>query len=309
MIIQGSVTGGSGTNSAAIDTVSSGNIGKVTIGGSLLGGTGTATATGAIIAAGNLGSVSVAVNLVGGSISGSSTVNLAESGYITAGHVTSVTIGGSIIAGTNTNTGGGTTFVQDGSIRASDDISTITVKGSLLGNSTYPVIISAVGEATVSPRATKDLAIGSLTVTGRVQFANILAGYNTSTNGIADGAAAITGAVNGGAGIGPVKVGGDWLQSNLVAGVQPGPSNVFGNNDNMEIPTEAGPDLVASIASILIAGQVLGSLTPSSNHYGFVAEQIVAFTLGGTSYKLHAGSGNDDIAIGSTGDVTLLEVA
>jgi len=213
--IGGSVLGSSGTRSGEIDTVG-GNIGKVTIGGSLIGGSliggsllnaaGTATGTGAIIAGGSLGTVTIRVNLVGGSITGSNVINLAQSGYITGTHIKSVTVDGSVISGSNTNTATGSTLTQDGSIRASRDIGSITVSSNLTGNTTNPVIISAVGQAVVPATAKADVAIGKLTVGERVELANILAGYDLATNGVADGTTAITGAVNGEASIGTVKV-------------------------------------------------------------------------------------------------------
>jgi len=328
--IGGSVLGSSGTRSGEIDTVG-GNIGQVTIGGSLIGGSliggsliggsliggslldaaGTATGTGAIIAGGSLGAVTIGVNLVGGSIAGSNVINLAQSGYITGTHIESVTVGGSLISGSNTNTGTGSTLTQDGSIRASQDIGSITVNGNLTGNTTNPVIISAVGQAVVPAKASADVAIGQLTVGGRVELANILAGYDPATNGVANGTTAITEAVNGEASIGKVKVKGDWLQSNLVAGVEPGADNFFGTADDTEIGTETTEDLVARIASIHIGGQALGTpgATSGTDHFGFVAEEVAAFSLGGTTYKLKKGPSNDGPrAIGTTGDLTLFEV-
>jgi hypothetical protein len=164
----------------------------------------------------------------------------------------------------------------------------------------------------VSPTAKSDLAIGSLTVLGRVELANILAGYDASTNGLTDGSGAITGAVNGVASIGAVKIGGDWIQSNLVAGSSPGSDNLFGTADDTEIGAEGGEDLVARIASILIAGQVLGTpgTQSTSDHYGFVAEDIGSFAAGGTVFALKPGpsNGQPPLAVSATGDVSLFEV-
>ena len=280
---------------------------RITIGGSLIGGLG--NSSGAIIA-GNEGTVTIGGDLVGASISGASTVHLDESGYIQGGHITSISIGGSITAGSNTNTGSGSTLTRDGSIRASEDIGSISVGGSLIGTSTNAVIISAVGLASV-PKKGVDTAIGSLTVDGQVELANILAGYDPTTNGLTDGAGAITGPVNGQASIGTVRIGGNWTQSNLVAGAQPGPSNLFGEPDNTEISAADGSseDLIAQIARIMIGGQVAGGPNPATDHYGFVAEQINKLSLGGKEYALKAGPRNDSITIGTTGDVTLLEFA
>jgi hypothetical protein len=66
------------------------------------------------------------------------------------------------------------------------------------------------------------------------------------------------------------------------------------------------------IARILIGGQVMGT-PPSVNatdHYGIVAEQINAVSIGGTLYGRVPGRSNDvPIALGATGDVMLVEVA
>src|SRR4051812_337396 len=76
--------------------------------------------------------------------------------------------------------------------------------------------------------ATTDVVISKITVTGRVELANILAGFNPVA----------LGATNGDAQIGTVKVGGNWLASNIVAGSQNlGADNAVGgtgaNADNV----------------------------------------------------------------------------
>jgi hypothetical protein len=314
--VGGEVIGGSGDYSGGIAylyqptlfSLIPGDIfAHISIGGSLIGGLG--NGSGAILA-GSEGAISIGGDLVGASISDASTVNLDESGYIQGGHIGSISIGGSIYAGSNTNTGPGSTLTRDGSIRASQDIGSITVGGSLIGAAGNPVIISAVGLASV-PKKGFDTAIGSLTVAGRVELANILAGYDPTTNGLTDGSGAITGAVDPEASIGSVKIGGAWVQSNLVAGAQPGASNLFGESDNTEIggSDTSKEDVIARIASILIGGQALGGPNPATDHYGFVAEEIGKFSLGGTDYAPQARPRNDDIAIGATADVTLLQVS
>jgi hypothetical protein len=302
--VGGDVLGGTGKTTGTI--AGEKNMGAVSIGGSLVGGSTGPGGSGVIATAGNLGPVSIGGNLVGGSISGSATVNVDGSGYILGVQISSITIGGSIIAGSNTNTGTGSTLTHDGSIRAGV-IGSITVNGSLIGNRTNPVIIAAAGTGGTG----SDVAIGSLKVGGRVELANILAGYGPDTNGLTDGSGPITDAGDGQASIGTVKVGGDWIQSNLVAGATAGADNLFGTADDTEIGTETTEDLIARIASILIGGQVLG--TPpsvnSTDHYGFVAEDIGSFAVGGTAFSLKAGPSNDGpLAVGATGDVALFEV-
>ena len=139
--------------------------------------------------------------------------------------------------------------------RAGDDIGSLIVTGSLIGNSNpdgdSPVIIAARGQHTVLPGATSDLAIGRIAIGGRVEFAIILAGYDTRLV-----------PRNADAQIGAVTVGGDWIASTIVAGVVDG-GNGFGNSLDAKIGL--GTDtlgIVSKIASITIGGLALG--TPSS---------------------------------------------
>jgi hypothetical protein len=86
-------------------------------------------------------------------------------------------IGGSVIAGIDDSTGGDLT--ASGSIRASNDIGSIVVKGSLIRNGNpngdSQVIISARGQLNPILR-NPDVAIQSLTIGGRVDRAQILGG-------------------------------------------------------------------------------------------------------------------------------------
>jgi hypothetical protein len=163
-----------------------------------------------------------------------------------------------------------------------------------------PVIISAQGQA--APTDTTDLAIASLTVGGRVERTSILAGYDPD----------MLNPTNADAQIGAVHVGGDWIASNLVAGVDAGLDGLFGTNDDALI-NEAGqsPTITAKIGDVRIDGQVQG--TPAGDdpddHYGIVAQFVQSLTVGGTAIALRAGPTNDDIALGTTGDMQLLEVA
>jgi hypothetical protein len=50
------------------------------------------------------------------------------------------------------------------------------------------------------------------------------------------------------------------------------------------------------------------SAVSASDHYGFVAEDLGAFSVAGTAFALKAKESNDTLAVGSTGDVMLVEV-
>jgi hypothetical protein len=236
-----------------------------------------------------MGKVNVGGDVIGGSAVGAA--DLFSSGAIFAGgRLASITIGGSLIAGTDNTSG---LFLHNGAIQALDDIGAITIKGSIIGNSTNRFLMTAGGQAV--PTASTDLAIGKLKVTGRVEFANILAGYDVNDSPI-----------NGNAQIGNVTIGGDWIASNLVAGVQPDAFGQFGLYDFL-IPGGTG---LSKIGKIVISGRALGTID-LLDHYGFVARQIVSFKVGKTTFPLQAGAANDiaGFTVGATGDLVVKEVA
>jgi hypothetical protein len=289
------VQGGSGTRSALLG--SNGNLASVTIGGSVIGGSN--GASGFIFSGDDMGTVKIAHNLIGGSITGSASLD--NSGVITSegGRIASVTIGGSIISGIDESTG---TLTDNATIRAANDIGSLTVAGSLIGNVTAngasPVIITASGQAVQG--ATTDLAIGKISIGGRVEYADILAGYDPNLTPL-----------NGDAQIGPVSVGDDWIASNLIAGAMNSASANTNFGDGNDASIGAGnPNIIAKIASITIGGQVFGTpnSTSSSDQFGFVAEQIGSLKIGGNAIALAAGPHNDNLSVGETTDVTVHEV-
>jgi hypothetical protein len=290
--VGGNVEGGLNSSSGFI--VTTGTFGKITIGGSLLGGstTGGDFFSSGIIAGGAMGAVKILGSIVGGSISGAGSLDSA--GSIEAGRIASLFVGGSIISGTAT---GGGILTSSGAVRASDDIGAITVKGSLVGNATASVLITARGQ--FNPSGTSDVAIKSLTVVGRVERAQILAGYDNAETPLA---------VNADAQIGKVVVG-DWIASDLVAGATPD-NGFFGDGDD-DLITEVGeaPGIDSRIASILIKGTALGT-TAGGDNYGFVAQHIGSLKIGSTALPLTAGSGSDlaGLALGSTGDLRVVEI-
>jgi hypothetical protein len=230
--------------------------------------------------------------MVGGTATGSD--NVSDAGTVLAGRIASVYLGGSLIAGTNLTSG---SIQSNGAIQSENDIGSITIKGNLIGNATNPVIISAGGQKVVPVGSTKDVAIASLTVGGRVEFANILAGYDTSLS-----------PVNANAQIGAVKVGGDWFASNLVAGVAAGTDRLFGTADDVLIPDpKANPKILASIASVTIGGQAQGLPNDPLGHFGIVAQHFGSVSIGGTTIPLTGA--NQGIPLGETGDFTLREVS
>jgi len=290
--ITGNLQGAGGEFSGEVGSLL-GNVAGVTVDGSVGGGAG--GSSGEIFAdMGTLGPVTITGNLLGGSVSGRQ--SLANSGYIFGERITSVSITGSVIAGQNTGKG---KLTNSGAIRATYDIGAVKV-GSLMGNKTNPVVISARGQnpATLPANSTTDVAIASITVTGSVSFTNILAGYNPAGVG-----------VNAAAQIGPVSVGGSWTASNLVAGAAPGLDGQFGTADDVVLVPSDATDAISQIGAIVIKGTVFGNVNNSAAYYGFVAQEVTSLTVAGKVIKLTPGPNNDHlVSLDSTGTVTVNEV-
>jgi hypothetical protein len=290
--IGGNVQGGSGTLSGHVQSAA--KVAGVTVGGSLIGGSAGATESGTLAASTGMGPVKIAGDILGGAGNGSGGVVVSG-----LGNIASLTIGGSVRSGTGSDSG----LIAAGSNITEGAIGPIIIGGSLIGTSADPVTIAAVGQIGLGATATKDVAIKSLTVGGRVEFANILAGYGFDLT-----------PRNADAQIGAVLVKGDWIASNLVAGVVAGGDTFFGTSVDDALISEGGgeePLITAKIASVTINGYVMGTLG-GGDHFGFVAQQIVKFKIGGTTIPLTAGASNDDLVIGATdlplGDVNILEV-
>jgi hypothetical protein len=219
----------------------------------------------------DIGSVSIRGDLVGGSEDYSGTIEA-------AGRIGSVAIRGSLVGGDGEGSGGIIARTA-GSIQIHGDIRHGTIV--LSGN-------DAPGSNTVA------LALAALAVTGNVNGASILAGYDRSLT-----------PVNADVRIGTVSVGGAWIASDLVSGIAAGNDVLFGTDDDVHIAD--GSSIVSRIASISIRGQVFGTVDSSIDAFGFVAEKIGAFRTGATLFPLTTGI--DVFAIGATGDVNIREGA
>ena len=200
-----------------------------------------------------------------------------------------------MIAGTNNTSG---TFDNNGAVRVRDDIGPITI-GNIIGNATNPAIISARGSAT--PTATTDIAITSLNVRGRVEFAQILAGFDIAFIGLKP--------ANADAQIGAVTVGDDWIASSIVAGAV-ATNAFFGDADDAKMAGAGVKDdsqAFSRIQSLTIGGQALGTLA-GADFFGIVVERVGSVKIGGTPLTLTAGNGNDDFLVGITADFKVLEI-
>lgn len=148
------------------------------------------------------------------------------------------------------------------------------------------------------PTNTSDLAIKSLSVVGRVEFAQILAGVG------------VTGvAMNADAQVGPVTVGGDWIASTIAAGVAPGTDGYYGTDDDEKftgvMKDVAG--LFSRLVSVAIASQIVGTESPRDSA-SLTAENVSAVKIGGTPLVLNANLGADDFTICLMGDFRVREV-
>ncbi|HEX8310876.1 MAG TPA: hypothetical protein VF614_06145 [Chthoniobacteraceae bacterium] len=320
--IGGDLEGGSGGHSGQIRAGSdqiAGGIGHVDIGGSI---TGSASYSGSLSAFGDIASVTVGHDLKGGSGVFSGTIRTGET-------LGPVRIGGSVLGGeamfTGTVSGGGGIKsvliggdLQGGSVAdagmiiagvslsgwsgaQSEPLGPVKIKGNLVGSAAAPVSIVATGNTDIGKPL--PVAIKSLTVKGNVEFARVLAGHD------------LLGPTSGDAGIGAVKVAGNWTASILAAGANAGGDQRFATPDDVVIAGGNGPELFSRIASITIGGKV-GGTPASGDHFGFVAQEIGSLSVAGTQIPLKVGRSNDNVGLvgakyelGSTGDFTARELA
>jgi hypothetical protein len=265
----------------------------------------------------SLGKLGTSTQTAGGSLQSTFVFNLPTlivrtdviDATISAANFTAVTVFGNVVGGPGDHSG---------SIEATGRIGALTIGGTLRGGAdaeSGSIIAKTAGALkireidggrifiagnTVGATATPSniasaLALGSLTIAGSVQNANVLVGFNRS--GVAVNADVTTGAI---------VVGGDWVASNLSAGVQAG-GGFYGSDTGGVIA--GGGAVIARIASVAVKGQVYGTIATTTDRFGFVAEQIGAFTVGTTKLPLSsiAGAPKDNLSIGFTDDVVVRE--
>lgn len=289
------VLGGGESGSGLIQSTY--RIASVTIGGSVVGGSGDysgcillARETGTQLSPFHeIGPIKIGGNLQGTSLSGSARQVLL-SGFIQSyGTLGSIAIGGSILAGLDD----GSNTLDGPFIFAAETIKSLTVKGSIAGNHTGNDLVTVKITAGIQG-AQSHLAIGKLTVGGRVEDARLNFGIEDPD-----------------VQVGAITVGGDWIASDLVAGAKnTGAADSFGDEYDTKVTLGTDDaDLHSRLASISIGGQVFGSTAAEGTmHFGFVAEQIGAFKVGGHAFALHSGLGDDELALNHTSNVSLHEI-
>lgn len=285
VVIEGNLTtanvGGSLLGGAADDTGKlevTGTAGKITVRGSLIGGGGAESGT--IEGGISVKSIAISHDLKGGGGMYSGSIYTGGGAATDNGFIGSVTIGGDVTAGSHALTG----IIVDATLGA------VKIGGNVTG--TAGATAKIIAEGLLSPTTAKTaLAIKSISIAGKTEFADILAGYN------------ITGvASNADVQIGTVTVR-DWIASNLVVGVEANgggfgtdDDDIFGGGENAAIPSR--------IASIVIKGQAFGTVG-GIDGFGFVAEQIAKFKVGRQVYPLTANL--DNLPVGPTGDLRVRE--
>lgn len=308
------VTGDVSASSANESAISAGGaIGTITIKGSLHAGSGTGNILGL-----SIDSVTVGDQVVGSIIQsnegelGSVKIqgSLEDSTLRSATSIGKISIGKDVIGSAIFSEDAIDSIVINGSVHATNDddvrilagvLNSVKVNGDIVGTSLRRVVIAASGTDATS--GTTDVAIAKITIGGRVENADILAGYDNSIS-----------PVNADAQIGKISVGSDWITSNLVAGIF-SEDAVFGNGDDVIIG-EVGqvPGIVASIAGITIKGTVVGTFG-GNDGFAFTAEEIKAVSIAGKKVQLETGPSNDNLdgldplfVFGNTQDVRIREV-
>jgi hypothetical protein len=290
--IGGDVRGGAGTQTGSIELFMNAVVGSISIAGGLIGGTN--NSSGVVLGGDStvVGKLSIGGDIVGGNGDLASARSLL--GYVEVGSLGTVVVSGSVIAGTNP---GAMALSQSGGINTvNGGITSLTIKGSVLGNAANRAVISSYADT-----APGKIAFGKIVIGGSVVRGDILGGFDYDTE------------ANDDAQIGSVLVGGDWIASNLVAGVDDndgffGDANDTGGGGNTA--------LFSKIASITILGAAYGTPANVSNtdRYAFTAEFIGALKIGGTAFPLNATPRDQNslsdslLAVGPTGDLRVREL-
>ena len=295
-IFTGNIRGGTGLGSGSVRALDSLTIDRDVPGrlgtfiGNAAGGPG--ALSGAVWSDGSAGKITGVFTAEAGDRSGSITTGAGIAGK---GDIDRLAVS---LIGTTTNplsvqlNGAVGTFtisaIAHAAIRVGEAIDSLEVQGNL-----NDVLITANGRAVQGRQS--DLAIARMHIAGDVMSSQILAGYDLEGR-----------PVNPDAQIGPVTVDGNWIASDLVAGVQDVAGDGFGNDDDAAIGA-GNPNIISRIASVVIQGAITGS-ADASDHFGFVAEEIAFFKYNGSVVALDPGTRDVQSLDLQNNDVFLREV-
>jgi hypothetical protein len=279
--IGGNVQGGSGERSGQVAMP----MNSLTIGGSVLGGTG--SRSGSVIV-GRIDSLTINGDIRGGNAFG--TASLTNSGYISVVSAQTITVGGNLVAGLDGTSGA---YEYNGAIVATNAIRNLTIRGNILGNSSNPFLIQAFGQE--SPRGRTDLAFETISITGNVTRAKLLAGVGPRGTSF-----------NADAQVRELVVGGNWTASDFLVGVYHAGVGVYRKYTGSRVKDSW--TVTSSVGRISITGSINGTLS-AGDHFGFASEHILSFTRGTTPFPMTTGKSNDNRLLDTIfADVRLLEV-
>ncbi|MDB6172756.1 MAG: repeat protein [Chthoniobacteraceae bacterium] len=264
-------------SSTPVSSVIYGDLGKLTVSGSF--STAALRVSADTTGSGKIGAVVIKGGMHGGAAAGSGAL-------VAEGAIGSINIAGGITSGFG---------VGSAAIRTGASIGKLNVQGDIHGYVTAPVIISAAGSNSSAGKT--DVAIGAISVSGKVESALIVAGIQI--NGVAS---------NSDASIGSLLVKQTWTHASLAAGVAPGFKGYGANDDALIAEAAQNPAQIARIAKIIINGGLTGNVSFQES-FGFVAQEIGAVKIKGVTVLLKKGAGNDLPLQLIGGGLTLHEVA
>ena len=266
VFIGGDLAGGAEENSGRISAGDA--IASLTISGNVLGGT--ADGTGSIISTATIDKLSIAGSVIGGDLSDTASADLTGSALIQAARIGVIKIGGALVSGVDYNSS--SSIVNSAAIRVENNINKLTVNGGIFGNPDAEIFITARGQQVVPVNSRNDVAFGDIVIVGSVRFANILGGYDATTD-------ATQAESNPNAQMKNVRINGDWVASNLIAGAAW--SDSFGDGNDAIAAGVDSASINAEIGRVRVTGQIIGTVENANDHFGFVAQSISALTLSG----------------------------
>jgi hypothetical protein len=149
-----------------------------------------------------------------------------------------------------------------------------------------------VGDAGATTNAAA-LALKSFRVRGDFDHSSILGG------------AFLTG--NADVQLGRISIGGDLISSSLVAGIATGADSLFATDDDAPFSGGGSPAIVSRIASVVVKGQVIGSVE-AGGRFAIEAEQIGSVTVAGKKLALSKAAKDAFVPLGGTGDFFVHEL-
>jgi hypothetical protein len=285
LIVKGNVRG------AAVDVL--GKLGSTTIGGDITGDLDSGALLQRSVLDRGIVDPRVSGGLPAGAFNAESMARFTVKGAVTGGSLTSAGSINAVSVGKDLTSGG---------IAAGGQIKNVRVLGELSGvDADRPSVIAALAkvDATTPGGA---VALNALLVKGDVENAQVLLGYRKD---VSDAGVRYL-PRNPDAGTGTVVVKGDWIASNLVAGVFDATGDGFGQNDTA-IGGDTTATIVSRIASVVIKGVAIGT-SAVGDSYAITAQEIGKLTIDGQKVKLNNAQKDNVLLDSVNGDFRLVEI-